>query len=430
MKRLIIDTGSNVSILQPGVSRRDVRVTARKPYGVTGEDLDIKGQQLVSFVLGGRKFSHTFLVCPLPTDKDGLFGTDFLEKVGAGINFDLRELSLVGINKAPYACNNRSTKHAVLTVFPNDTTEKVKPLRTRREEPKARRPRLDSHASNETTRHSRSWLVKTAQEVTIAPRCRHVVTSKLDLGKGKESPSLVCVDPAAIPIQGIRSARALKKVGTRERDSTRLTSPPEQANVDASANSVDVMLANFSQEELTLPKATVLGLAEEVPETLIGQISNEKPQGAGSPNSPQKGARNKALYDKLVGGKLGHLNTSENLRPKVPKLTRGPEQLIESLKASLRQAYRAVARANRKSYVANKERYDKRAKSRSFEVGSYVYLFNPARKPGLSKKFFSAWSGPFRVMAKLSESNYEILGQSGRKFVVHLNRLKACYGHW
>ena len=74
------------------------------------------------------------------------------------------------------------------------------------------------------------------------------------------------------------------------------------------------------------------------------------------------------------------------------------------------------------------KRYDKRAKPRSFEVGSYVYLFNPARKPGLSKKFFSVWSGPYRVTAKLSELNYEILGQNRRKFVVHLNRLKACHG--
>jgi len=311
LKRLIIDTGSNVSILQPGVSRRDVRVTAMKPYGVTGESLDIKGQQLVSFFLGGRKFSHTFLVCPLPTDKDGLFGKDFLEKAGADINFDLGELSLVGINKAPYMCDNISTKHAALTVFPSDTAEKVKPLQTSKEEPKASRPRLDSHASNETTRHSRSWLVKTAQEVTIAPRCRYVVTAKLDLGKGKEIPSLVCVEPAVIPIQGILSARALTKVGTRECDSTQLTSPPEQANVDVSANNVYLMLANFSQEELTLPKATVLGLAEEVSKALIDRINIEKPQGTGSPNSPQKGARNKALYDKLLGGKLDHLNKNE-----------------------------------------------------------------------------------------------------------------------
>jgi hypothetical protein len=78
--------------------------------------------------------------------------------------------------------------------------------------------------------------------------------------------------------------------------------------------------------------------------------------------------------------------------------------------------------------VTNKKLYDKRAKIRSFEVGSYVYLFNPARKQGLSKKFFTVWSGPFRVTTKLSDLNYEILGRNGRKFVVHLNRLKACQG--
>jgi hypothetical protein len=70
-RRVILDTGSNVSILQPGVSRRDVRVTDTRPYGVTGAALDIRGQQHVSFVLGGKKFSHTFLVCPsLPNRTD------------------------------------------------------------------------------------------------------------------------------------------------------------------------------------------------------------------------------------------------------------------------------------------------------------------------------------------------------------------------
>jgi len=70
------------------------------------------------------------------------------------------------------------------------------------------------------------------------------------------------------------------------------------------------MLATFSQEKLTLPKATILGLAE-VSEALVDRINIEKPQGTGSPNSPQKGARNKALYDKLLGEKLDHLNKNE-----------------------------------------------------------------------------------------------------------------------
>jgi hypothetical protein len=69
-KRLIIDTGSSVSILQPGVSRSDIGVTAIKPYGVTGENLDIQRRQCVSFVLGEKMFRHTFLVGPLPTKAD------------------------------------------------------------------------------------------------------------------------------------------------------------------------------------------------------------------------------------------------------------------------------------------------------------------------------------------------------------------------
>jgi len=60
LRRLILDTGSNVSILQPGVSRSDVSVTSLKPYGITGEALDIKGRQSVSFELDGSEFKHTF----------------------------------------------------------------------------------------------------------------------------------------------------------------------------------------------------------------------------------------------------------------------------------------------------------------------------------------------------------------------------------
>jgi hypothetical protein len=42
----------------------------------------------------------------------------------------------------------------------------------------------------------------------------------------------------------------------------------------------------------------------------------------------------------------------------------------------------------------------------------------------LSKNFFSIWSGPIRVTANISDLNYQILWQNGRKFVVYLNRLK------
>ena len=86
MRRLMLDTGSNVSILQPGVSRSDVSVTSLKPYGVTGEALDIKGRQSVSFELDRSEFRHTFLVYELPMDMAGLLSTDFMQETGAVID--------------------------------------------------------------------------------------------------------------------------------------------------------------------------------------------------------------------------------------------------------------------------------------------------------------------------------------------------------
>jgi hypothetical protein len=42
---MIVDTGSVVSITQPGVIEGDKETSPLKPFGVNGEDLDVLGQQ-------------------------------------------------------------------------------------------------------------------------------------------------------------------------------------------------------------------------------------------------------------------------------------------------------------------------------------------------------------------------------------------------
>jgi len=79
---------------------------------------------------------------------------------------------------------------------------------------------------------------------------------------------------------------------------------------------------------------------------------------------------------------------NDNLKAKVATNARDIDQRIESLKASLRSAFRSVKWANKKSQQRNKKYHDRRAKHREFEVGDFVYLYQPARKPGLSAKFF------------------------------------------
>jgi hypothetical protein len=68
---LILDTGSNISILKPGLSRSNLRCTSIKPYGVTGETLKIRDQKTASFVFNEHEFKHSFYVCWLPTKAAG-----------------------------------------------------------------------------------------------------------------------------------------------------------------------------------------------------------------------------------------------------------------------------------------------------------------------------------------------------------------------
>jgi len=81
------------------------------------------------------------------------------------------------------------------------------------------------------------------------------------------------------------------------------------------------MLANFSHETLTLPKSTVLGVAEEVSEELVDKINKPEQTSLDSPARPRRKRKNEALYNKLLGGKLDHLPPEErHNRARVAKI--------------------------------------------------------------------------------------------------------------
>jgi hypothetical protein len=97
------------------------------------------------------------------------------------------------------------------------------------------------------------------------------VAETLKSGKGESTPALVSVEPAQIPEQGIFPARALFR---DERDERAVST---QANSNATGNcdsSICVMQANFSDEELTVLKDTLLGVAEEMSESLGIKINS------------------------------------------------------------------------------------------------------------------------------------------------------------
>jgi len=129
----------------------------------------------------------------------------------------------------------------------------------------------------------------------------------------------------------------------------------------------------------------------------------------------------------LLHGREMTLPNSDSLKAQFPQDNPSHEQRLENLKSNLRLAYRLVAKANRKSHQRNKRYYDRKAKPWKFTVNELVYLYNPATKPGLTRKFSKLWQGPYKVTKKLYDLNYEIIDQYSKKRVVHVNRLKRAY---
>jgi hypothetical protein len=72
--------------------------------------------------------------------------------------------------------------------------------------------------------------------------------------------------------------------------------------------SIEVMLANYSSEELTLPNATVIGVAEEISEQIVDAINAEMTMNIDP--STWRRANNK-LYCKLLKGKMNNLDKQE-----------------------------------------------------------------------------------------------------------------------
>jgi hypothetical protein len=56
-----------------------------------------------------------------------------------------------------------------------------------------------------------------------------------------------------------------------------------------------------------------------------------------------------------------------------------------------------------------------------------VFPYNPALKPGLTRKFAKPWIGPCQITKKISELNYEIVDSKGKRQVVHVSRLKKSF---
>jgi hypothetical protein len=123
-REFVLDTGSGISLIQPGVYSSEVNPTNVSPFGVTGKELEIKGVQDVLVHLGGKTFNHQFCVSSLPTEADGILGVDFLAGKKSDLNLEKLQLRLLSGTERSNGVESQRTRqvkgktgHGALTFF-------------------------------------------------------------------------------------------------------------------------------------------------------------------------------------------------------------------------------------------------------------------------------------------------------------------------
>ncbi|EFA11765.1 hypothetical protein TcasGA2_TC005196 [Tribolium castaneum] len=95
------------------------------------------------------------------------------------------------------------------------------------------------------------------------------------------------------------------------------------------------------------------------------------------------------------------------------------------------QAQAAANITKRQEY--DKDRYDSFHRHVDFSVGEQVKMFVPRRKIGKSPKLMCRWFGPYTVVKKVSDVNYELeLGtkKKPKREIVHVSRILKYHDPW
>ncbi|CAG2199127.1 unnamed protein product [Mytilus edulis] len=99
-----------------------------------------------------------------------------------------------------------------------------------------------------------------------------------------------------------------------------------------------------------------------------------------------------------------------------------PIAYVEWVQEALRNAFQLAHTQSGLSANRQKENYDKNLKIRSFEENSFVWRWYP---PEANKKLGLGWTGPYKVIKKITDLTYRIQKDTSTKqLVVHVDHLK------
>lgn len=191
-RRFILDTGSNISLIQPGISSEEVQTTDLIPFGVTGDKLEIQGEQEIVFAVNKVKYKHQFLVCKLPTKHAGILGVDFLLAYEAQLNLEKEEIQLIDSWEARNVIAKGRIHPSALTIFSDSDDQQDKRnsevLSTASKTIDKKTEQLIRKLSINTGKET-SYIVKSIGTTKLQPRVRQIIMGKLEVEKNSKLPS-------------------------------------------------------------------------------------------------------------------------------------------------------------------------------------------------------------------------------------------------
>lgn len=100
---------------------------------------------------------------------------------------------------------------------------------------------------------------------------------------------------------------------------------------------------------------------------------------------------------------------------------------VSELMIRLNNAFLTIREQLQKCQTKQTAHYNKKTKTKTFELGHLVYLHDAATEIGISKKLTKPWTGPYRIVEIKGRVNYRIRRLNSRKqVIVHANRLNPC----
>lgn len=93
---------------------------------------------------------------------------------------------------------------------------------------------------------------------------------------------------------------------------------------------------------------------------------------------------------------------------------------IDGLKTRLRDAWHLAAERDVAAKVKGKTYFDKKAKSRRFEVGDIVLVMTPS----MTGKLDDQWMGPYIIAEKMNDVTYKV-HTPDRRGLFHVNGIKS-----